>query len=170
MNIDLPYENLIIVEQNREEIVNNSIKGWRSENQEFSEVEGSAVYKDQKIPIILRLKGDRITHFEEKDKSSYAIKALGVEKIKGIKKFSLIKPRARNYIHEWLFHEFTEEVGVTKLKYEFIYLKINGESQGLYVFEEGFDKDLLERNQRRNGPIFSINQEYSLNIFMVKIY
>jgi len=169
MNIDLPYENLIILEQNREEIVNNSIKGMRSENQEFSEVEGSAVYKDQKIPIILRLKGDRITHFEEKDKSSYAIKALGVEKIKGIKKFSLIKPRARNYIHEWLFHEFAKEVGLTKLKYEFIYLKINGESQGLYVFEEGFDKDLLERNQRRNGPIFSINQEYSLNIFQTKL-
>ena len=73
------------------------------------------------------------------------------------------------HIHEWLFHEFVEEVGLTKLKYEFIYLKINGESQGLYVFEEGFDKDLLERNQRRNGPIFSINQEYSADIFQTKL-
>ena len=139
------------------------------ENQEFIEVEGSAVYKDQKIPIILRLKGDRITHFEEKDKSSYAIKALGVEKIKGIRKFFFIKPRARNYIHEWLLHELAGEFGLSKLKYEFTNLKINGDSQGLYVFEEGFDKDLLERNQRRNGPIFSINEEYSTDIFKTKL-
>lgn len=169
MNIDLSYENLIVLEKNRKEIINNSIGGMRSKNQEFNEVEGFIVYKDKKIPIKLRLKGDRLSHFEEKDKSSYKIKILGDEKIKGIRKFSFIKPRARNYIHEWLLHELAGEVGLTKLKYEFAYLKINGESQGLYVFEEGFDKDLLERNQRRNGPIFSINEEYSTDIFKTKL-
>ena len=76
---------------------------------------------------------------------------LGEEKIKGIRKFSFIKPRARNYIHEWLFHELAGEGKLIKLKYDFVNLKINGESQGLYVFEEGFDKDLIERNRRRNG-------------------
>ena len=41
----------------------------------------------------------------------------------------------------------------------FVNLKINGESQGLYVIEEGFAKDLVERNRRRNGPILSIYEE-----------
>ena len=37
---------------------------------------------------------------------------------------------------------------------------INGGDQGLYVFEEGFGKILLERNKRRNGPIFSLHEEF----------
>ena len=56
INIDLSYENLIILEKNRKEIINTSFDGMRSENQEFSEVQGFLVYKDQKIPIKLRLK------------------------------------------------------------------------------------------------------------------
>ena len=169
VNIDLSYENLIILEQNRKEIIDNSHDGIRSKNQEFSEVEGFVIYKDQKVPIKLRLKGDRLTHYEEKDKSSYKIKVLGEEKIRGIRKFSFIKPRARNYIHEWLFHEFAGEGKLIKLKYDFVNLSINGDSQGLYVFEEGFDKDLIERNQRRNGPIFSIYKEYNMDIFHSKL-
>ena len=54
INIDLPYENLIILEKNRKEIINTSVNSVRSENQEFSEVQGFLVYKDQKIPIKLK--------------------------------------------------------------------------------------------------------------------
>ena len=75
INIDLSYENLIILEKNRKEIINTSVesKSMRSQNQEFNEVQGFLVYEDQKIPIKLRLKGDRLSHFEEKDKSSYKL-------------------------------------------------------------------------------------------------
>ena len=168
ISIDLPYEELIILEKNRKEIIATSVNGMRSANQEFNEVQGFLLYEDQKVSIKLRLKGDRTSHFEEKNKSSYKLEVLGEEKVKGVKKFSFIKPRARNYIHEWLFHEIAEEGKLIKLKYEFVNLKINGESQGLYVFEEGFDKDLVERNRRRNGPIFSIYEEYNGNIFQTK--
>ena len=41
-------------------------------------------------------------------------------------------------------------------KYDFINLYLNGEDLGLYVIEEFFSKILLERNKRRNGPIFSV--------------
>ena len=169
IHLDLSYENLIILEKNRKEIISNSDGAFRAKNQEFSEVKGFASYKDQKVPIRLRLKGDRLSHIEEKDKSSYKVEVGGEEKIKAIRKFSFIKPRARNYIHEWLFHELAGEGELVKLKYDFVNLKINGESQGLYVFEEGFDKDLIERNRRRNGPIFSIYEEYNPNIFQSKL-
>jgi len=165
INIDLPLENLIVLEKNRTEIINNSKDGMRARNQEFSEVKGFLTYENTKVPIRLRLKGVRITHFQEKDKASYKIKVLGGERIKGVRKFSFIKPRARNYIHEWLLHELAGEVGLIKLKYDFAYLKINGESQGLYVFEEGFDKDLIERNQKRNGPIFSLDEEFNVHTY-----
>ena len=28
----------------------------------------------------------------------------------GLKSFSIQKPRARNYVHEWIFHKFAKEV------------------------------------------------------------
>ena len=52
-----------------------------------------------------------------------------------------------------------------KLNYEFVYLYINGSNQGLYILEENFGKELVERNKRRNGPIFTVLSEYSWDIF-----
>ena len=86
----------------------------------------------------------------------------------GIKKFSFIKPRMRNYIHEWLFHELAGEGDLIKLKYEFINLKLNGNNYGLYVLEEGFDKDLIERNKRRNG-LFFLFLKSLIMIFLIKL-
>lgn len=168
INIDLPYENLIIIEKNRKEILETSENNMRSGSQVFDQVEGFISYKDQSARVRLRLKGDRISHFEDKEKASYKLEIIGENKVKGVRKFSFIKPRARNYIHEWLFHEMAEDGNLIKLKYEFVKLKINGESQGLYVFEEGFDKDLIERNKRRNGPIFSMYEEFDSDIFNSK--
>ena len=54
----------------------------------------------------------------------------------GLRKFSLMKPRARNYVYEWIYHELIGEEQLIKLKYKFIRLKINGESQGVYVLKK----------------------------------
>ena len=37
---------------------------------------------------------------------------------------------------------------------------INGKNHGLYVLEESFSNILIERNKKRNGPIFSVKDEY----------
>jgi len=87
----------------------------------------------------------------------------------GLEKFSIQKPIIRNYLHEWIFHELMSEGGLIKLKYEFIYFNLNGQNKGLYVLEEGFGKELLERNKKRNGPIFTINDDFeSLDIYKAK--
>ena len=65
-----------------------------------------------------------------------------------------MKPRARNYIHEWLFHELASEEDLIKLIYKFVNLRINGNSMGLYVFEENFDKVLIERNKKTKWSNF----------------
>lgn len=169
INLNIPFENITILEKNRKEFIANTKNGYRAENSVFDETTGSINYLNKKVPINIRLKGVRAHHYSERDKSSYKITIRGDEKIMGIKKFSFIKPRMRNYIHEWLFHELAGEGDLIKLKYEFINLKLNGNNYGLYVLEEGFDKDLIERNKRRNGPIFSITDEFDNNIFDSKL-
>ena len=116
-------------------------------------------YNEKKFSADIRLKGDREVHFIDKEKTSYKLELDRDQFIFGIKKFSLQKPRIRNYIHEWLFHELSGEQNIIKIKYDFINLSINGEDKGLYVIEEGFGKELIERNKRRNGPIFGLNED-----------
>ena len=162
LNLNISYENYLEIENDRQNLIKNSTKdnSMRDENHIFKEVPVEMEFEGENTNGVIRLKGDRITHFE-KDKSSFKIKVSNDDKVFGVKKFSLIKPRSRNYLHEWLYHEFAGEENLIKLKYEFINLNINGNSNGLYVFEENFDKDLVERNNRRNGPIFSLTEEYS---------
>ena len=116
-------------------------------------------YNGKKFTADIRLKGDRVAHFVDKEKSSYKLELDRDQFISGMKKFSLQKPRVRNYIHEWLFHELSGEQDIIKIKYDFINLSINGEDKGLYVIEEGFGKELIERNKRRNGPIFGLDED-----------
>ena len=82
-----------------------------------------------------------------------------------MKSFSIQKPRIRNYINEWIFHELSKELNLVKLNYDFINLQINGENKGLYAIEESFSNNLIERNSRRAGPIFGLHEDFSYNSF-----
>ena len=48
--------------------------------------------------------------------------------------------------------------GLIALRYNFHELFINGESYGIYAFEEHFDKRLIENNRRREGPILKFDE------------
>ena len=126
----------------------------------FNFYKATLIKDGKKIPIKIRLKGHRHIHWIDKSKSSYRIKIKGDERFNGLKVFSLQKPRVRNYIHEWIYHQVNSAQNDSiNLKYEFFDLIINGENYGLYVLEETPSKLLLERNQKRDGPIFSVIEE-----------
>ena len=57
-----------------------------------------------------------------------------------------------------------------KPKYSFFNLFINGESQGLYAFEEKMGKEVVERNQRRSGPIFSKKMNITLHQNQIQFF
>lgn len=171
IEINIPFENVIKIEKNRKDLIDNSIISGseRNQNTPFINTSAEIISENKNYRVNIRLKGDRTSHFREKDKSSYKIEIRGDDRINGMKKFSFIKPRMRNYIHEWLFHEFSSENNLIKINYEFVDLIINGSNEGLYVMEENFGKELIERNKRRNGPIFSLLTEYSADIYNSKL-
>lgn len=113
--------------------------------------------------IRIRLKGARAIHWEDEKYSSYRIRLKNDEKLLGTKVFNLQKPRARNYLSEWIFHKLCEELELVSIKYNFIKLNKNGENKGLYVLEESFSNELVERNNRRDGPIFSLDEDLSVD-------
>ena len=114
----------------------------------------------KKYDIKLRVKGDRLIHFRDKDKTSYKVDIKGDDRIWGLEEFSIQKPITRNYMYEFIFHRLLQTSGLISLKYFFVNLSLNDNKQGIYAIEEGFSKELIERNKKRNGPIFGLNEDY----------
>lgn len=121
------------------------------------EYEGSLVVNGDEIPVKLRFKGDWTDHLET-DKWSFRIKVRGDRAYMGLKSFSVQNPNTRAFMMEWLAHRLFEEEDVLTTKYTFVTVIVNGENKGVYALEEHFDKQLLERNNRREGPIVKYDE------------
>ncbi len=113
---------------------------------------------EEEINVELRLKGDWLDHLEG-DKWSFRIKTRGGQVWNRLRYFSFHTPEARSFLHEWLLHKLFEQEDVLTTKYDFVIVKLNGKNLGIYAFEEHFDKVLVERQQRREGPIVRFSED-----------
>ncbi len=109
--------------------------------------EGSGDFKGK-----LRIKGKMTDHVEG-DKWSFRVVAKKSGGFLGMKRFSLQHPGTRNYLCDWLFHQFMKGEGIIALRYGFCKVKLNEEDLGVYAYEEHFGPELLEHNGRLPGPI-----------------
>ena len=137
----------------------NKLDGVSEKVKKFSRA--SLNYNQNDFKIKLRVKGDRALHWYNKDQTSYRIDLIGDNRIWGLEEFSVQKPITRNYIYEYIFHKYLEAKDLIALKYFFINLSLNDSDQGIYAVEEGFSKELIERNKKRNGPIFGLEETKS---------
>ena len=114
-------------------------------------------FETQSIRGDIRLKGDW-THHIRGSQWSFRVKLKGDDTLNGVKNFSLHAPRHRHHLFEWAFHKALNREGLIALRYNFHELFINGESYGIYAFEEHFGKRLIENNRRREGPILKFDE------------
>ena len=128
--------------------LNKTIARKSSVNAEIHVLRDNAEIKN----IKLKLKGDRPSHFSQKKNSSYKINLKNNEFFLGFNEFGIHKPRARNYIYEWIFHKLMGDENIVGPKYNFINLNINNENKGLYALEESLDNLVFNNNEI--GPIF----------------
>ncbi|MEO0472318.1 MAG: right-handed parallel beta-helix repeat-containing protein [Bacteroidota bacterium] len=109
-------------------------------------------------PIKLRLKGDWLDHLQKK-KRSYRIQLNDEATWFGMKTFSIQTPKSRDFLNEWFFHQWLRREDVLATRYDFIRLRLNGKDQGIYAFEEHFEKQLPESSYRREGPILRFMED-----------
>lgn len=113
---------------------------------------------EQQVPIKLRIKGDWLDHVRGK-KWSFRVKVKDPHAWKQLKTFSLQTPKSRNFIWEWLFHQFLEKEDILTPRYDFLETFINHEYRGVYAYEEHFDRQLLGHQHRPEGPIVKFTEE-----------
>ena len=85
----------------------------------------------------------------------------GDQKFKGMSVFSAHHPSHRNWVHEWIYLKYCGERELLP-RYYFGELILNGESLGLYAFEEHFSTELIENNARREGAIIRLDENIDI--------
>ena len=105
-----------------------------------------------------RIKGDYLDHLQG-DKWSFRIKLKGQANYHGLRTFNIQSPHTRDFLYEWVMHRLCEQENVLTTAYEFIPVQINGKGLGVYALEEHFEKQLIERRLRREGPVLKFDEK-----------
>ena len=123
------------------------------------------IYADNRMmEAEIRLKGDWLDHLDG-DKWSFRIK-LTEDSWHGMREFSIQAPVTRDFLKEWLIHKIAIDEGLLTTRYGFTGVRINGQSRGIYAYEEHFEKQLIESQKHREGPILKFDEsEFWQNMF-----
>ena len=155
--LDIPFSSMRTIEEKREEALETGI--LFSEDDDY--VPGSIRYNDgESMDMQLRLKGDWSDHLES-DKWSFRIQLKdGQGAILGMRRFSLQAPETRRFVNEWAYHQHLMSEGILTTRYHFVNVVLDGEYKGIYALEESFTEDLMESQQKREGIILRLNEDY----------
>jgi len=115
-------------------------------------IKGFVFANDMMMKTNLRLKGDWLDHLHG-NKWSFRFKLKKDNIWNRMRVFSIQNPMARLGVNEWLLHKFLISEDILTTRYGFIPVKINGDNLGIYAWEEHFAKQLIESQNRREGPI-----------------
>ena len=106
-----------------------------------------------------RLKGDWGDHIKHSRKRSLRISVRNGQTVLGTSRFSIQHPITRGYQHEALLFEAMRRQGVLTPRYFLVGVRLNDLDNGFMAFEEHFTKELIESQNRREGPILSIEED-----------
>ncbi len=158
LNIEIDLENLKLLEKMRIEKYKKKPSEIKWANAKIRVLNKKKKFNDI-VNVKLKPKGDREIHFLNLDSMSYKIDVRGNRKfILGMEEMSLQKPVTRNFTWEILYHKLFREENLVSLNIIPVKLYRNGEYLGVFVLEEGFGKELLEKQYRKEGPIIGINE------------
>ncbi len=121
-------------------------------------VKGFIIGNNEAMKARFRLKGDWLDHLIG-DKWSFRIKMRKKYAWNRLRVFSIQTPAARNFLYEWVAHKFYQSGDMLTTRYGFIPVYLNNESRGIYAWEEHFVKQLIEFNNRREGPILKFTED-----------
>jgi len=113
-----------------------------------------------KVDANLRLKGDWVEHIKDAKKMSFRIKVENDGSVFGMSKFSIHDPQTRHGEKEALALAMHRLVGVLSPRYIFVDVKLNGQSVGIMALEEHFTKEMVESQDRRDGPIVAMDEDW----------
>ncbi|MGE4350813.1 MAG: CotH kinase family protein [Bdellovibrionales bacterium] len=154
ININIDFKSYQLLKKQRAAALKDGVKS----SDENTYVPASIDFQGKSIKAKLRLKGDLVDHWSDPKKWSFKIKTKK-DTFMGMSVFAIQAPWTRNYQVEPLYFKTLRDLGILTPRYFFVEASVNGESIGIMAIEESFSKNLLESQERKEGPILKINEE-----------
>jgi hypothetical protein len=155
IDIDIKYINYQKIMRDR----SASIKTGKKRN--ATKVNAILKHKGKRYKAKLRLKGDLSGHWLSKYRMSFRVELKNKKSIFGYTKFSLQKPREREYPYDDIFQKLNLKIGNLSSSHKYINLYVNGENWGIMNMEEHVSKEFLEKQNRKDSPIIRFTNEKS---------
>jgi hypothetical protein len=153
IDITIQFKNYKKIKNDRSDAL---IKGYLSEP---SIVNASLEFNNKTYKAKVRLKGDLQDHWTSLKRMSLRVYLKDDETILGFNKFSIQKPRSRQYPYENAFQESLRETGNITSMFKFATITVNGEDWGIMAIEENISKEFLERQKRKDSPVFRFSDD-----------
>ena len=154
--IDIKYKNYQTIKGNRD----FGLKNIRLKDDDVKWVKAKLSSNGIKSDVKIRLKGTHADHWNHPFKWSFKVKTTDKSRIFGLKNFSIQLPSTASYLNEWLFMKALKEEGLISHRIKFLDVVLNGNNYGVYTFIENASKELIESNNRREGPIIAFNKDF----------
>ncbi|MCD6426309.1 MAG: hypothetical protein J7L35_12510, partial [Anaerolineales bacterium] len=154
--LDIPFDSLLSIEEKRTEAL---IAGILLTSDDDFVPADMHLNDGMSFPVKIRLKGDWTDHLVG-DKWSFRIHIDDSQQaVLGMSRFSIQAPETRSYEKEWVYHQNLLQEGILTPRYYFVNVVQNGRFNGIYALEESFTEDLLESQNRREGPIIRYSED-----------
>lgn len=153
--LDINMKNFENILNNRNEVMNIG----HAIDKQFQEVSGYLWFNGKKKRMRVRLKGILETHWLTKRRMSLKIELLNGETVLGYNKFSIQKPRERQWPYNYVYEKISEELGILSTNSNFVNVIVNGEKWGIMLIEESLGKVYLENKKKKESLIFKFGDE-----------
>lgn len=153
IKIDINFKNYQILKENRKIAHSNKL----AERENFKWVKATISINQKKFKAKIRLKGTHSDHYNDPKKWSFNIK-LKNKTYNGIARFTIQPPKTSEFLNEWFFQKAIYHEQLISRRTGFYNVIVNGHRLGLYFFQEGISKELIENNYLREGPVLSYDK------------
>lgn len=157
ISIDTSFKNYLKIMQNRAGAINTA-KNYNFLGQK-TKVKGFIYYKDKKIPVKIRLKGDRADHWLSKKRFSLNIEVLGNNSLFGSRNLSLTNHLGRQFPENLLIAKSLKRNGLHYYNFETVKVKFNNENWGLMLIQEEISSDYFETRKMKETPTARFTNE-----------
>lgn len=153
LTIDLKFDNYRRLAYKREQALETGILFTTEDDY----VPATITYGGKSLRAKIRLKGDLQDHWIDDKKWSFLVELKDNSTLFGMRQFALQHPRTRNYLEHWYLLKFLSYDDLLSLRLDCVEVLINGDSLGTYYLLEQFDKQLVENNGLREGPLLKFD-------------
>ncbi len=138
------------------------------------EIPATINFQGKSLTATLRLKGDKIDHFEEPVAWSLRIALKKQQHILSMNRFSLQRLQTRSNDIDPLYQMMMREQGIIAPRYQFVKVKINNIDWGLMEMEDHFTREIQEANRHKESIIAKLDEtemwEYVTAYYTMLLY